>query len=93
MLGLLRRTAGENWITWRMHLRAWRRTSHKLNAPWLMKIYSNKSATRANVIVLLHICVFLIAKAQPRSGGIEVNQHQQRLYKNDYMQEQENVKQ
>ena len=35
----------------------------------------------------------ILAKAQPRSGGIGVNQHQQRLYKNDYMQEQQNVKQ
>ena len=32
----------------------------------------------------------ILAKAQPQSG---VNQHQQRLHKNDYMQEQENVKQ
>ena len=35
----------------------------------------------------------ILTKAQPQSGGIGVNQHQQRLDKNDYMQEQENVKQ
>ena len=46
-----------------------------------------------NIIVLLHNHMCILAKAQPRSGGIGANQHQQRLYKNDYMQEQENVKQ
>ena len=35
----------------------------------------------------------ILTKAQPQSGGIGVNQHQQRLDKNDYMQEQESVKQ
>ena len=35
----------------------------------------------------------ILAKAQPQSGRIGVNEHQQRLHKNDYMQEQENVKQ
>ena len=85
--------SGENWITWRMHLQAWRRISHKLNAPWLTKIYSNKSATRAKYYCASHNHMCILAKAQPQSGGIGVNQHQQRLYKNDYMQEQENVKQ
>ena len=29
----------------------------------------------------------ILVKAQPRGGGIGVNHYQQRLHKNDYMQE------